>query len=160
MKLSKYVNLSEATKSQTATRKGIKNEPSEEQLEAMKFVSKNIFDKVRDHINGPLFPSSFFRSPELNSAIGGATSSQHCKGQAIDIDADFYGIGSNVEIFYFIKNSLTFDQLIWEFGTASNPDWVHVSLREDGNNRGEVLRCFRRDDGRTQYIPFDLREQL
>ena len=159
MKLSKYVNLSEATKSQTATRKGIKNEPNEEQLEAMKHVSKNIFDKVREHINGPLFPSSFFRCPELNTAIGGSKTSQHCKGEAIDIDADFYGIGSNYEIFWFIKNKLTFDQLIWEFGTTSNPDWVHVSLKQEGN-RGEVLRCFKRDDGSTQYIPFDLKERV
>ena len=159
MKLSKYVNLSEATKSQTATRKGIKNEPDEEQLEAMKYVAKNIFDKVRDFVGGPLFPSSFFRSPELNVAIGGAKTSQHCKGEAIDIDADFYGKGSNVDIFWYIKNKLTFDQLIWEFGSTTNPDWVHVSLKKE-DNRGQVLRCYKRDDGTTQYISFDLMEQL
>lgn len=159
MKLSKYINLTEATKSQTATRKGIKNDPNEEQLEAMKYVAKNIFDKVREFVGGALFPSSFFRSPELNAAIGGAPTSQHCKGEAIDIDADFYGIGSNYEIFWYIKNNLTFDQLIWEFGTTSNPAWVHVSLKKDGINRNEVLRCFSRDDGKTQYIPFDLKEK-
>lgn len=155
MKLSKYLNYAEAIKSQTATRKGIKNEPNEEQLESMKYVASNVFDHVREHIGGPLFASSFFRSPELNAAIGGSRTSQHCKGEAIDIDCDFYGVGSNKEVFWFIKNKLKFDQLIWEFGTTSNPDWVHVSLKKEGN-RGEVLRCFRRDDGTTQYIPFDL----
>lgn len=159
MKLSKYLSYAEAVKSQTATRKGIKNEPTEEQLEAMKYVASNVFDKVREHIDGPLFASSFFRSPELNTAIGGSKTSQHCKGEAIDIDCDFFGVGTNAQVFWFIKNKLDFDQLIWEFGTTTNPDWVHVSLRKDGNNRKEVLRCFRRDDGTTQYIPFDLIER-
>ena len=158
-KISKYMSHAEAIKSQTAIRKGIVNEPDEEQLEAMKFVSKNVFDKVREFVGGPLLASSFFRSPELNAAIGGSRTSQHCKGEAIDIDADYYGKGSNKEIFWFIKNKLTFDQLIWEFGNTTNPDWVHVSLRKDGQNRAEVLRCFRRDDGSTQYIPFDLTER-
>lgn len=152
------MSYAEATKSQTATRKGIKNEPNEEQLEAMKFVSSKVFDQVREHIGGPLLASSFFRSPELNAAIGGSKTSQHCKGEAIDIDCDFYGIGTNKEVFWHIKNKLDFDQLIWEFGTTYNPDWVHVSLKKNGPNRGEVLRCFRRDDGTTQYIPFDLFE--
>lgn len=157
MKISKYLNYAEATKSQTATRKGIKNEPNEDQLESMKYVANKVFDPVREHIGGPLFASSFFRSPELNAAIGGSKTSQHCKGEAIDIDCDYYAVASNREVFWFIKNKLTFDQLIWEFGNTTNPDWVHVSLKKEGN-RGEVLRCFRRDDGTTQYIPFDLFE--
>jgi len=159
MRISKYLNYAEATKSQTATRKGIKNEPDADQLEAMKFVAAEIFDPTREHIGGPLFASSFFRSPELNAAIGGSKTSQHCKGEAIDMDCDYYGVGTNTQIFWFIKNHLKFDQLIWEFGDTNEPDWVHASKRRDGKNRGEVLRCFRRDDGTTQYIPFDLIER-
>jgi len=159
MKLSKYLSFEEATKSQTAVRKGIKNEPDEEQIEAMKYVAKEVFDKVREEIGGPLMASSFFRSPELNSAIGGSKTSQHCKGEAIDIDCDYYGKGSNDYVFWYIKNNLTFDQLIWEFGTVDNPAWVHVSRRRE-YNRGEALRCYRRDDGTTQYLPFDLIQKI
>lgn len=155
MKLSKYLTYIEATKSETAIRKGIDNTPNTEQLLAMRFVATNGFDWVREKVNGPLHASSFFRSPELNVAIGGAKNSQHCKGEAIDIDCDKFGNGDNKMIFYLIRHDLDFDQLIWEFGDDTKPAWVHLSMKKTGN-RKEVLRAFHTQDGDTKYIPFDL----
>ena len=152
MKISKYVTLEEATKSQTAVRLGISNQPNEEQLEEMKHVATHNFDPVREYVNGPLHASSFFRSPALNSAIGGSsTTSQHMKGQAIDIDADTFGYGTNASIFEFIKHNLDFDQLIGEYPDPSgNFAWVHVSNKKKGNLRKEVLIKLK-----DRYIPFN-----
>lgn len=155
MKLSKYLTLAEATKSETAIRKGIDNTPNEEQLEAMRYTATTLFDLCREFVGGPLLASSFFRSPQLNAAIGGSKTSQHCKGEAVDMDCDRYGKGVNKDLFYFIKDNLEFDQLIWEFGDKNNPDWVHASIKRNGN-RGEVLRVYRTVDGESRYIPFDL----
>jgi hypothetical protein len=155
MNISKYVTYIEATKSETAIRKGIENEPNEEQLEAMKYVAENVFDKIREHIGGPLGITSFYRCPELNAAIGGSRTSQHPKGEAIDIDCDRYGVSTNKYVFDYILKNLAFDQLIWEFGTHQNPAWVHVSLKKR-LNRGEVLRAYKGPSGNTLYIPFDL----
>lgn len=140
MRISKYISYSEATKSQTATRLGISNEPNEEQLEAMKYVASKVFDPVREYVNGPLLASSFFRSPELNKAIGGSSkTSQHMKGEAIDIDCDAFGYGNNNQVFDFISKRLEFDQLIGEYPDASGKfAWVHVSLKKEGN-RGQRL---------------------
>lgn len=155
MKLSKYISLSEAIKSETAIRKGIDNTPNEEQIEAMRYVAINLFDPVREHLGGPLYPSSFFRCEKLNKAIGGSPTSQHKKGEAIDMDADHFGIGSNKKVFDFIKSTLVFDQLIWEFGDTNNPAWVHASLKKDGNRR-EVLKAYKDAAGKTKYVKFDL----
>ena len=135
MNLSKYVTLSEAIRSQTATRKGIGNNPDPEQIKKMKLVATKCFDPVREFANTALYISSFFRSVELNFEIGGSQTSQHCKAEAIDIDADVYGGISNREIFNYIKDNLDFDQLIWEFGDKNNPAWVHVSYKEVGNRK-------------------------
>lgn len=144
--ISKYISYKEATKSQTATRLGIDNKPTEDHLAAMKHVAREVFDKVRAHFGVPLGVSSFYRGPELNKAIGGSKTSQHMKGEAIDIDADMYGGVTNKEIFDYIKDNLTFDQLINEF----NYSWVHVSLRRDGKNRGQVLEAYS-ENGKTKY---------
>jgi zinc D-Ala-D-Ala carboxypeptidase len=138
MIISKYVTLQEAIKSQTATRLGIDNHPSDAEITSMKHVAKNVFDRVRDHIDKPLGVSSFFRCEALNKAIGGSNTSQHCKGEAIDIDCDIYGYSTNLEVFNFIKDHLQFDQLIAEYPIKGQPSWVHVSLKKKGN-RGEVL---------------------
>lgn len=146
-KLSPNFSLREFTKSQTATRRGIDNNPTQEHFNNMVALSKNILERVRAEmtIRYPgkgLFISSGYRSEALNEAIQGSDKSQHCKGQAADIDGDFNGI-NNAEIFDFIKNKLDdpetgFDQLIWEFGDENTPAWVHVSHRSDGKNRGRV----------------------
>lgn len=146
MKISKYISYEEAIKSQTAERKNIDNQPDTEQTERMKYVAKNVFDKVREAMGVPLYVSSFFRCPELNKAIGGSKTSQHCLGEAIDIDHPTL----NKKVFEYIKDNLKFDQLIWEFGDESSPAWVHVSLKKDGVNRKQVLIAYK-DKGKTKY---------
>ena len=98
----------------------------------------------------PIFISSGYRSEALNEAIGGSKTSQHSKGEALDLDADVYGVITNADIFHYIEDNLDYDQLIWEFGTEENPDWVHVSFKKDGSNRREKLRA-ERANGRTTY---------
>lgn len=148
MKLSKNLSLSEVTKSHTAIKYGISNKPSGEHLANLIQIANKIFQPVRDHFNEPIIVSSGYRSKALNDIIGGASGSQHSKGEALDLD----GSVDNSLIFEFIKNNLQFDQLIWEFGDDENPDWVHVSLKKE-NNRGEVLRAIKQS-GRTIYKLF------
>lgn len=136
MNISKYITLAEATTSQTAVRKNIPNIPNEKELENMKYVAVNVFDKVREHFGKPIRVSSFFRCLRLNNAVGGSSTSQHVKGMAIDMQGT-NGL-TNSEIFHYIKDNLEFDQLIWEYGTKKEPAWVHVSLSR-GENRKQVL---------------------
>ena len=133
--ISKYISYQEATTSQTAVRKGIKNEPGDNELLAMQLLGIRVFDVIRNHFKTPLRVSSFYRSPELNSAIGGSSrTSQHVKGQAIDIQGT--GKVTNKMIFDFIKENLDFDQLINEF----NYSWVHVSYVSKEKNRKQILK--------------------
>lgn len=149
--ISNHITYAEAVKSQTASRLGIPNSPNKRELEAMHRVAQNIFEPVRRDVaqGRALAISSFFRSADVNAAIGGGLTSQHCKGEAIDMDADLFGNGTNQEVFNYIRNNLEFDQLIWEFGTNDNPEWVHCSLKAAGNRR-QVLRSYRQN-GRTIY---------
>ena len=150
MKLSKNLSLAEVTKSATAKRRGIANEPTIEHLENLKAVAENIFQPLREEFMCPIFVSSGYRSEALNEAIGGSKTSQHSTGQALDLDADVYGVITNADIFNYIIDRLTFDQLIWEFGTDENPDWVHVSFNKDNRNRLQVLKAVRKE-GKTKY---------
>lgn len=147
--ISKNISYKEATLSTTAKRLGIDNTPNAEQFSNMVHVAENVFQPVREHFDTPIYVSSFFRSEALNKAIRGSSSSTHMKGEAMDLDADVYGKVTNAEIFHYIKDNLEFDQLIWEFGTDMNPDWVHVSLSK-GNNRKQILVA-KRVDGKTVY---------
>ena len=149
MNISEHVSLKEATRSNTAKRLGIENMPDNETLITMQITAEHIFEPLRNKFNEPIYISSFYRSPELNKAIGGSTSSQHCKGEAIDID-DVYSKASNADFFNYIKDKLEFDQLIWEFGDDENPAWVHVSYNL-GKNRMRVLKAVK-ENGRTKYI--------
>ena len=150
MKLSDNLSLAEATKSVTALRNGIANTPTVEHLIALKEVAKNIFQPCRNHFGKPLAVTSGYRSEELNDLIGGSKKSQHSKGEALDLDAQVFGGFTNRELFLFIKDHLTFDQLIGEF-----PDdmgefaWVHYSYKAEGN-RGEVLVAYK-ENGKTRY---------
>ncbi len=151
MKISPNLNLAEITRSDTAKRHGIDNTPTAEHLENFKLLADKVFEPIREHFGVPIFISSGYRSKALNQFIKGSSSSQHCKGQAIDIDMD----GSNGEVtnrmvFDFIKNKLDFDQLIWEFGTDFNPDWVHVSFVKNGNRRQKLKAI--RTSGKTTYL--------
>lgn len=148
-KISKHVSYKEATFSQTATRKDIDNTPSPEILERMKALAENIFEPLRAHVGGPIKINSFYRSINLNVAIGGAKSSQHTRGEAMDID-DTFGHMSNKDMFAFIKDELDFDQLIWEFGDDNNPAWIHVSYVSPKNNRRRMLKAEKKD-GKTMY---------
>jgi zinc D-Ala-D-Ala carboxypeptidase len=148
-KISKHVSYKEATFSQTATRRDIDNTPSEEVLKRMQAVAENVFEPLRAHVGGPIKINSFYRSPLLNTAIGGSKSSQHTRGEAIDID-DTLGNMSNKDMFTFIKDELDFDQIIWEFGDDENPAWVHVSYVSPENNRRRILKASK-VNGKTTY---------
>ena len=151
MKISKHIAYKEATKSITAKRNGIHNTPGKTQVSNMKRIAGKVFEPLREAMGSiPIGISSFFRSIKLNRKIGGSANSQHCKGEAMDIDADIYGGVTNVEIFHWLRKNAIFDQLIWEFGTEQEPDWVHVSRVEKGN-RGEVLVSFRGADNKAHY---------
>jgi hypothetical protein len=151
-KLSKYTTLQEVIKSNTASVLQIQNIPNSEQVENLRLVCTEVFDKVREHFGKPIGITSGFRSPELNKRIGGSKTSQHLEGKALDIDGDLLGGVNNKEIFDFIKNNCTFDQLIWEFGTENAPDWVHVSYNK-GVNRKQILRAIK-SNGKTIYKPY------
>ena len=147
--ISKHVSTKEGVYSRTATRLDIDNKPNEEQLANMKLLAEEIFEPLRAYVGGPIKINSFFRSPELNKAIGGSTKSQHCQGQAMDID-DTFGRCTNSEMYWFIKQRLDFDQMIWEFGDDKNPDWVHVSYVSPSENRNRCLKAYKKN-GKTKY---------
>ena len=150
--ISKHITYNEAIHSNTAKRLGIENVPDAKQIENMKALAENIFEPLRLWVGGAIKVNSFFRSEKLNQAIGGASSSQHCKGQAIDLD-DVYGYKTNKEMFEWIKLNCNFDQLIWEFGTPypnGNPSWVHVSYIDGKKNRGRCLVA-EKEFGKTVY---------
>ena len=151
MKLSKNLSLGEFTNSQTAKRRGIDNTPTAKHLEAAKALAENVFQPIREHFGVPIFVSSGYRSDALNEAIGGSKTSQHSKGEAIDIDMDHRRGPENEEVFFFIKDNVDFDQMIWEFGTDTRPDWVHVSYNSDGDQRGQILAAKRNSKGKTYY---------
>lgn len=150
--ISANITYDEATRSNTASRKGIDNTPDATQLKAMKLVAKKIFQPVREHFGKPIRINSFFRSEKLNRAVGGSSRSSHCKGEAIDVSGTPYGL-SNADIFHYIKDNLEFDQIIWEFGNDSEPQWVHLSYRK-GNNRGIALKAVK-INGKTRYVNYE-----
>ena len=151
MKLSENLDLGELTRSEGAKRAGIANTPTAEHIENMKKLATNIFQPIREHFGVPIFISSGYRSKELNAKIGGSSTSQHSSGEAIDIDMDGSSSGvTNKQVFEYIKANLDFDQLIWEFGTKNNPDWVHVSYESTGRKRKQVLRAVK-VNGTTKY---------
>tara|TARA_R110002020_G_scaffold22022_1_gene74551 strand:- start:1600 stop:2055 length:456 start_codon:yes stop_codon:yes gene_type:complete len=147
--ISDHVSYKEGVHSNTALRKGIDNTPNDEQLANMELLAEEVFEPLRIYVGGPIKINSFFRSPELNTAIGGSKTSQHCKGQAMDID-DTFGRMTNSEMYYWIKENLDFDQIIWEFGDDDNPAWVHVSYVSFGKNRRRCLKAYK-DNGKTKY---------
>lgn len=153
--ISKWVSYGEAIRSETAARLGIPNNPNEEQLACMAYVANEVFDKIREHF-GPLHVNSFFRSPNLNSSTPGASkTSQHMKGEAIDLSL----LGRNMEVFKWVyenRFNLDLDQLIYEFGTKADPTWIHISKVSYRKNRNEVLRAYHNQEGNPIYIPFDL----
>lgn len=155
MKLSEHLDLSEVIRSESAKRLGINNMPGQNDIANLKAIAENIFEPIRAHFRVPIRISSGYRSPILNKAIGGATNSDHTRGEALDIDMDGspHGI-SNADVFSFIRKKLDFQQLIWEFGDNKNPDWVHVSFKASGGNKKQVLRALK-IKGKTTYTPYN-----
>jgi zinc D-Ala-D-Ala carboxypeptidase len=137
MKLSNNFTLREMEKSQTATRKGIDNKATPEVTKQLTELATNVLQHVRDKW-GPVSINSGFRSPALNTAIGGSTTSQHCKGEAADIEV--MGL-DNYELAKWIDENLKFDQLILEGydGSDANSGWIHVSWKSDTTNRQKAM---------------------
>ena len=147
--ISKHISDKEGVYSRTALRRGIDNTPTKEHKANMVKLAEEVFEPLRSYVGGPIKINSFYRSPKLNKAIGGSSKSQHCNGQAIDID-DTFGRMTNAEMFEFIREHIDFDQMIWEFGDDDNPDWVHVSYVSSKENRRRCLLAYK-DNGKTKY---------
>ena len=150
MNLTENFSLIELTKSQTAERKGINNTPSPTHQENLKSLCESILQPVRDHFSKVVTISSGYRSPELCTAIGSKTTSQHARGAAADFE--IFGVSNKVLADY-INLNLDYDQLILEYWKESDPNsgWVHCSFSE-GNNRKQYLRAYK-EDGKTKYEP-------
>ena len=147
--ISKHISYKEGVHSNTAIRRGIDNTPTDDQLYFMEIVAEEVFEPLREWVGGPIKINSFYRCPELNTAIGGSATSQHCKGQAMDID-DTFGKATNAEMYNWIKENLDFDQMIWEFGDDDNPAWVHISYVSPEKNRNRCLKAYK-ENGKTKY---------
>ena len=141
MNLSAHVTLKEFQASGLATLRNLNNEMNESQIASAKLLCENVFEPLRSYLNTPIKISSAYRSVQLNKMIGGAKTSQHTKGEAMDLQIGAKG-------FNFIKDNLNFDQLIWEFGNDENPSWVHVSF--SSKNRKQVLKATKKN-GKTIY---------
>ena len=126
--------------------------PTPEHIENFKLLAEKVFQPIREHFGVPIHISSGYRSKALNTAVGGSLSSQHCSGEAIDIDMDGTSV-TNAQIFNYIKDNLNFDQMICEFGTDSNPDWVHVSYESTGKQRKQILKAVKSAKG-SAYLPY------
>lgn len=134
----KWFTIEELCASETARRKGIANEPPEEAKARLTALVENVLDPVREWWGKPVYVNSGYRSAELNAAVGGVAGSQHLTGEAADIDTR--EAGGNRRVFLWIEENLDFDQLIWENGGR----WVHVSFRNGGGNRRQVLRLWKK----------------
>jgi hypothetical protein len=148
MKLSNSFNLIEFTSSETASRRGIDNTPSIAVIENLRLLCENVLQPLRDKYGKSINITSGYRSPKLNKAIGGSSTSQHCYGQAADIQVDKKDY---LKVWEILK-TLPFDQIIFEFGTESAPDWIHVSFVQ-GKNRGQKLKAVKNLLNQTKYLP-------
>ena len=135
-RLSPHVSWNEGIRSRTALRKGIDNTPDIEEIKCMIEVAEFVFEPLREFVGGP---------------IKGSRTSQHMKGQAVDID-DTFGHKTNAEMYHYIKENLEFDQMIWEFGDDNNPNWIHVSFVGHRKNRKKLTVAYKDDNGKTRYV--------
>ena len=151
MKLSEHLDLSEVIRSDSAKRNGIDNMPISLHINNLKLLAEHNFQPIRHNFRCPINRSSGYRSKDLNLFVKGSSTSQHCTGEAIDIDMDNTANGvTNKMVFDYIKDNLNFDQLIYEFGNDQNPDWVHVSYESTGKQRKQILKAVRKN-GKTCY---------
>ena len=150
MKLSANFTLKELTKSDTAIRKGISNEPNTDEIEKLKLLCETILQPVRDKF-GPVTVTSGYRSPELCMAIGSSINSQHTKAEAVDFEVE--GV-DNADVAYWIKDNIpNWDQMILEFYTPGQPNsgWIHCSITSK-LERKQFLSAYK-EDGKTKYKP-------
>ncbi len=152
IQISDNISFRESVRSAVALKHGIENIPDCEAMRNMSLVAKHIFEPLRKGLGGhKIYISSFFRNRATNKKAKGSKTSKHITGQAIDLDADVYGVVTNKQIFNYIKANLEFDTLIWEYGDKDQPAWVHVSYVE-GNNR-KLAYLAKKIKGQTKYIP-------
>ena len=126
----KYFSINELTKTST----GISNIPNAEQIANLTYLVENLLDKVREKLAMPITVTSGYRSEAVNRRVGGVATSQHTRGEAVDLVC-----GDNAKLFNILKK-MNFDQLIWEKGNNIQPAWVHVSLKRNGVNRKQIIR--------------------
>ena len=153
MKLTNNFSLKELTASQTAERKGINNNPNEDQINKLKLLCEKVLQPIRDHYGKVVSVSSGYRSPELCEAIGSSKNSQHAKAEAADFE--IYGV-SNAELCKWIADNLEFDQMILEYHKLDEPNsgWIHCSYKAE-DNRKQILRAYRNESGKTCYESYD-----
>jgi zinc D-Ala-D-Ala carboxypeptidase len=149
MVISQHVTLGELIRSETAKRLGISNMPTQEHIENLKAICEHIFEPIRAEFRVPIYISSGYRSKALNKAIKGSATSQHCKGEALDLDVDGHSHDiTNKQIFDFIVAKLPFDQVINEFNYAC----ILVSYKKNGPQRKQILRAVKNNSGGTIYL--------
>ena len=149
MVISQHLTLAELIRSESAKRNGITNMPTPEHIENLKALAENIFEPIRTEFRVPIYLSSAYRSQALNKLVNGSAKSQHCKGEAIDIDMDGHTHNiTNKDIFDFIVAKLPFDQVINEF----NYSWIHVSYKKNGPQRKQILKAVKNNSGGTIYL--------
>ena len=156
MKLSRHFYLDEFTKSQTATRLRINNTPGEAEINNLRILCEKVLEPVRTAWRKPVIISSGYRSPALNTAIGGSRTSQHCFGMAADFE--IMGV-DNCELTRWVQQNLEYDQLILEFhnhNEGPNSGWVHVSFNAGRNRMQDITAAI--INGKTKYskgFPWD-----
>ena len=153
MKLSNNFSLKELTASQTADRKGINNNPNEDQINKLKLLCEKVLQPIRDHYGKVVTVSSGYRSVELCEAIGSSKNSQHAKAEAADFE--IFGL-SNAELCKWIADNLEFDQMILEYHKLDEPNsgWIHCSYKAE-DNRKQILRAYRNESGKTCYEAYE-----
>lgn len=164
MKVSKFFSYGELWNSEYAKRNGIDNRPTPEHLSRLTWLANTIADPCRMFVGAPLH-GSFYRSEALNDATPGSSKpSFHMLGYAVDLDCQHYGNGKNADLFWWIVDNLTFAQIIWEYGTSIEPDWIHVTAFPEivgtaGGlkwNQKKLTRCIK-ENGKPKYIPLDIK---
>lgn len=150
MQLTTNFSLAEMVKSETALRHDMDNTPGEEEIENLKRLAEKVLQPVRDHYGKGVKVNSGYRHPEVNAKVGGSKTSDHCKGQAADIEIP--GV-ANAELAKWVAENLDFTQVILEFYTQGIPDsgWVHVSY-DPANLKKQTLTAVKQN-GKTVYLP-------
>ena len=158
MRLSKNFTLKELTRSNTALRLGIDNQPSKEGVLKLTLLATSLLQPLRNAV-GSLRITSGYRSPQLSEAIGSSSNSQHCRYEAVDMQFVKRGKMDNIKIYdALIDLDLDFDQCILEFGNATEhidptePDWIHLSWKVVDNRR-QTLVAYKDENNKTKYRP-------